>query len=88
MTHYSVHAGVRCIGAGASIVVVVQQVVERVVATLLHDAVELVRVDLAIAVTVGLVDHVLQLLLGHVLAQLLGDTLQVLETDATSLVII
>ena len=36
-----------------------QQVIERVVAALLHDAVELVRVDLAITITVGLVNHVL-----------------------------
>ena len=41
----------------ASIVVVVQQVVERVVAALLHDAVELLRVDLAVAVAVRLVEE-------------------------------
>ena len=33
------------------VIVVVQQVIERVVATLLHDPVELVRVDLTIACT-------------------------------------
>merc|ERR1712216_167181 len=43
------------------LVVVVEQVVERVVAALLHDAVELLRVDLAVAVAVRLVDHVLEL---------------------------
>jgi hypothetical protein len=61
--------------ATSLIVVVVEEVVERVVAALLHDAVELVRVDLAVAVAVGLVDHVLELLLGHVLTELLGDAL-------------
>ena len=57
--------------SGALIVVVVEQVVERVVATLLlilRDAIEkLHRVELAVAVAVRLVDHVLPLLLGHVL---------------------
>lgn len=63
----------------ALIIIVVEQVVKRVVTTLLHDAVELLGVDLAIAVAIGLVDHVLELLLGHVLTKLLGNTLQVLE---------
>ena len=39
--------------------IILEQVIERVVAALLHDAVELVRVDLAVAIAVGLVDHVL-----------------------------
>mmetsp|Transcript_3376 Transcript_3376/g.5541 ORF Transcript_3376/g.5541 Transcript_3376/m.5541 type:complete len:232 (-) Transcript_3376:4-699(-) len=77
-----------CWGGVRSVVVVVEQVVERVVAALLHDAVELVRVDLAVAVAVGLVDHVLQLLLRHVLAQLLGHPLQVLERDLARLVVV
>jgi len=34
--------------------------IERVVTTLLHDAIELLRVDLAIAITVSLVDHILR----------------------------
>merc|ERR1712006_36852 len=50
-------------------VVIGGQVLEEV--ALLHDAVELVDVDLAIAITVGLVDHVLELLIIDVLAQLL-----------------
>ena len=42
-------------------------------AGLLHDAEELLLADLAVAVAVGLVDHLLELLVGHVLAELLGD---------------
>ena len=50
---------------------------------LLHDAKELFFIHLAIAVTVGLIDHLLKLFVCHALAQLLGDTLQVLERDLT-----
>merc|ERR1712227_1144703 len=57
-------------------------------ATALHDAEELLLVDLAIAVTVGLVNHLLQLLIGHVLTELLGHTLEVLEGDLAGLVIV
>ena len=42
------------------IVVVVEQVIEWVVTTLLHDTVELIRVDLAITVAVRLINHVLR----------------------------
>merc|ERR1719272_2711894 len=40
------------------------------VALLLHDAVELVKVDLAITITVSLVDHILELLVVDVLSEL------------------
>merc|ERR1712166_1685695 len=42
------------------------------VALLLHDAVELVEVDLAITILVGLVDHVLKLLVIDSLSELLS----------------
>jgi len=57
-------------------------------ATALHDAEELVLVDLAITIAVSLVNHLLELLVGHVLTELLGDTLQILEGDLASLVVI
>merc|ERR1711976_381614 len=56
--------------------------------TALHDAEELVLVDLAITITVGLVNHLLELLIGHVLAELLCDTLEVLEGDLASLIVV
>merc|ERR1711939_241595 len=56
------------------------QVLEEV-ALLLHDAVELVHVDLTIAITVGLVDHVLELLVIDVLTKLLSNTGKVAEGD-------
>ena len=46
-------------GGDDLIVVLVEEVIQRIVATLLHDAVELVRVDLTITIAVGLVNHVL-----------------------------
>merc|ERR1712072_580987 len=49
------------------------------VTLLLHDAVELVDVDLTIAITVGLVDHVLELLIVDVLTELLSNTGEVAE---------
>merc|ERR1719502_762248 len=55
---------------------------------LLHDAEELLLVDLAVPVTVGFVDHLLELLIGHPLAKLLGDALEILERDLASLVIV
>merc|ERR1712178_143214 len=58
------------------------------VALLLHDAVELVNVDLAITITVGLVDHVLELLIIDVLTQLLGHASEVAEGDLVGVVII
>merc|ERR1711874_607080 len=56
--------------------------------TTLHDAEEFVLVDLAIAIAVGLVDHLLELLVGHVLTELLGNTLQVLEGDLAGFIIV
>merc|ERR1719182_387101 len=68
-------------------VVVGGEVLEEVT-LLLHDAVELVDVDLTIAITVSLVDHVLELLLVDVLTELLGDTAQVAEGDLAGVVVI
>ena len=48
---------------------------------LLHDAQELVRVDLPVAIAVRLVDHLLQLLIRHVLAKFLRDALQVAKRN-------
>jgi hypothetical protein len=58
------------------------------VALLLHDAVELVKVDLAITVTVGLVDHVLELLIIDVLTELLSHAGEVAEGDLVGVVVI
>merc|ERR1719440_477608 len=55
---------------------------------LLHDTQKLLLVDLAVAVAVGLIDHLLQLLVGHILAELLGDALEVLERDLAGLVVV
>ena len=57
---------------------------------LLHDAVELVDVDLTmvITVTVGLVDHVLELLVIDVLTELLSNTGEVAEGDLVGVVIV
>merc|ERR1712146_228001 len=55
---------------------------------LLHDAQELLFIDLAIAITISLINHFLQLFVCHSLAKLLGNTLQVLERDFTSFIII
>merc|ERR1711920_604914 len=55
---------------------------------LLHDAQELLLVHLAVAVAVGLVDHLPELLVRHALSQLLGHTLQVLERNLAGLVIV
>merc|ERR1712094_110272 len=68
--------------------VVIRGEVLKEVALLLHDAVELVNVDLTITITVGLVDHVLELLLIDVLTKLLGHTAQVAEGDLASVVIV
>merc|ERR1711970_1241135 len=56
--------------------------------TALHDAEELVLVDLAIAIAISLVNHLLELLVGHVLAELLSDALQVLEGDLAGLIVV
>ena len=55
---------------------------------LTHDAHELFLRDLAIAVTVGFLDHFSDLIIGHVLAELLGDTLEVSEGDLARLIIV
>merc|ERR1712124_18875 len=55
---------------------------------LLHDAQELLLVDLTVAIAVGLVNHLLELLVRHPLAELLGHALQVLEADLPRLVVI
>merc|ERR1719453_1473982 len=52
--------------------VIIRGQVLKEVALLLHDAVELVNVNLTIAVTLGLVDHVLELLIVNVLTELLS----------------
>jgi hypothetical protein len=46
---------------------------------LLHDADELLLADLTVTITIGLIDHLLELLISHVLTKLLSHTLQVLE---------
>merc|ERR1712147_293275 len=58
------------------------------VALLLHDAVELIDVDLAIAITVGLVDHVLELLIVDVLTELLSNAGKVAEGDLVGVVVV
>merc|ERR1712096_408671 len=68
--------------------VVVGRKVLQEVTLLLHDAVELVDVDLTIAITVGLVDHVLELLVVDVLTELLSDTGKVAEGDLVGVVVI
>mmetsp|Transcript_36388 Transcript_36388/g.44448 ORF Transcript_36388/g.44448 Transcript_36388/m.44448 type:complete len:239 (-) Transcript_36388:128-844(-) len=70
------------------IVVIIKEIIQRVIASFLHDTVEFVRVDLAISVTISLVNHVLQLLLGHILAELLGYTLEILERNLSGVVVI
>merc|ERR1740120_136264 len=55
---------------------------------LLHDAQELLFVDLPVSVSVSFVDHLLQLLVGHPLAELLCDPLQILEGDLACLVVV
>merc|ERR1719409_2498658 len=68
-------------------VVVGGKVLEEVT-LLLHDAVELVNVDLTIAITVGLVDHVLELLIVDVLTELLSHAGEVAEGDLVGVVVI
>merc|ERR1711896_49328 len=68
-------------------VIVGGEVLEEV-ALLLHDAVELVKVDLAITITVGLVDHVLELLIIDVLTELLSNASEVAEGDLVGVVVI
>merc|ERR1719453_209347 len=55
---------------------------------LLHDAQEFLFVDLAIAITVSFIDHLLQLFISHPLTELLGHALQVLEGNLPGLIVI
>merc|ERR1712201_67627 len=55
---------------------------------LLHDPQEFFLVDLAVTVTICLVDHLLELLIRHPLPELLRYALQVFEGDFSGLVII
>merc|ERR1712046_517014 len=55
---------------------------------LLHDPKELFLVDLAVAVTVCLVNHLLELLICNPFTKLLRKALQVLEGDLSCLVVI
>merc|ERR1711865_998758 len=55
---------------------------------LLHNAEELFLVHLPVAITVGFVDHLLQLLVRHPLPELLCNPLQVLERYLPGLVIV
>merc|ERR1719515_311916 len=55
---------------------------------LLHDPQEFFLVDLAVTVTICLVDHLLELLLRHPLPKLLRHALQILEGDLSRLVVI
>merc|ERR1711896_89923 len=68
-------------------VIVGGEVLEEV-ALLLHDAVELVKVDLAITITVGLVDHVLELLIIDALTELLSNASEVAEGDLVGGVVV
>jgi len=52
---------------------------------LLQDADEFFLADFAITITVGFINHLLQLLVCHVLTQLLSNTLEVSERDLASL---
>merc|ERR1719174_3311167 len=56
--------------------------------SLLHDPEELLLVDLAVTITVGFVDHLLELLVSHPLTKLLCDALEILERDLAGLVIV
>merc|ERR1719337_288546 len=55
---------------------------------LLHDAEELLLIDLAIAIAISFVDHLLKLLISHSLSKLLRHALQVLERDLACLIVI
>ena len=48
---------------------------------LLHNPDELLLAHFAVAVAIGLVNHLLKLLVRHVLTQLLCNALQILEGD-------
>merc|ERR1740117_882080 len=68
-------------------VVIGGEVLEEV-ALSLHDAVELITVDLAGAITVSLCDHVLHLLVIDVLSELLSHAGEVAEGDPGGVVVV
>merc|ERR1719327_1792122 len=76
-----------CWGWGCLHVIIRGKVLKEV-ALLLHDAVELVNVNLTITITVSLVDHVLKLLIIDVLTKLLSHTGKVAEGDLVGVVVI
>merc|ERR1712137_1041508 len=55
---------------------------------LFHDAQELLFIDLAVTIAVGLVNHLLKLLICHPLTGLLRNAFQILERNFASLVIV
>jgi len=77
-----------CRNSANNLEVVVGGHVLEEVTLLLHDAVELVDVNLTIAITVGLVDHILELLVVDALTELLGNTGEVAEGDLVGVVVV
>mmetsp|Transcript_10041 Transcript_10041/g.30000 ORF Transcript_10041/g.30000 Transcript_10041/m.30000 type:complete len:218 (+) Transcript_10041:203-856(+) len=69
-------------------VVVAVPVVQGVASALPHHAVELVWIDEAVAIAVGLFNHLLQLFVCKALPQLLSYALQVPERDLSGLVLV
>lgn len=55
---------------------------------LFHDTNKLLLVDFSVSVTIGLIDHLLELLVSHCFAQFSCDSLQILQRDLASAVII
>ena len=55
---------------------------------LLHDADEFLLADFTITITVGFINHLLQLFICHVLTQLLSNTLEVPERDLSGLIVV
>merc|ERR1712086_983232 len=77
-----------CLPLWRSLHVIIRRKVLKEVALLLHDAVELVEVDLAITILVGLVDHVLKLLVIDSLSELLSHAGEAAEGDLVGGVVI
>ena len=55
---------------------------------LLHDSHELFLTDLTVAVSVGFVNHLLDLIIGHVLSKLFGYPFQVLERNFACFIVV
>ena len=55
---------------------------------LLHDPHELFLTDFTVTISIGLINHLLNLIVGHVFTKLLGDPLEVFERNFTSFVIV